>query len=1006
MEIPPQDNLCLSLHVVGDSETEDPLPLNTAYASNCDSITKSCNPILDERSPDPARITMQLRRSPRLHLTLSASAFSRKRKANAAALGLGSTEGGLVFRSGKVVTDTALIEFRDTPVRGIEDSDGSGKVLRSGKVAESTALIEFQGTPVRRIEGVLGSDGGSSSGKVLRSGKVARDGLTKLRDNEEGKRTPVKGNGALGGKVGKAKGLDSSSNKARKQKAVAFLVGEPIPDVEARDKWNWRYQLKDQRRKGQGWILNANEEDEIILNVECHYSQAKVGGCMFSIGDCAFIKGDGKEKHVGRILEFFRTTENEDYFRVQWFYKASDTVMKDMASFHDKKRLFYSTLENDNPLDCLISKVNVIEITREPGFQLKADQSTDFYYDMEYCVEYSTFRNLLTDNSVLRRAISSLNYTDTFRTTASTPSLEEDLSNCRSQKSDFALLDLYAGCGGMSTGLCLGAELSSVKIVTKWAVDYQKSACDSLELNHPETQVRNMPAEDFLELLKEWEKLCNLYALGFDDSGINDSDTVESNISTDSLEDVEVPRGEYEVSSFVDIAYGTISKSGKQGLKFKVRWKGYDSSEDTWEPIEGLSNCQDHLKDFVRSGSKSKILPLPGDVDVICGGPPCQGISGYNRFRNVDAPLTDERNHQIVVFMDIVKFLKPRYVLMENVTDILRFDKGSLGRYALSRMVHMKYQARLGIMPAAGYGLPQFRLRVFLWGALSSEKLPQFPLPTHDVVVKFSPPSEFEQNTVAYSEGQPRDLEEAAILRDAISDLPAVTSQETREEMTYEMQPETEFQKYIRSTKYEITGHTSNDVPETKTRVLYDHRPYQLSEDDYLRVCMIPHRKGANFRDLPGVIVDQDNKVSRDPTKELEMLPSGRPLVPDYVFTFEKGKSKRPFARLWWDETVGTVVTFPSCHSMAVLHPEQDRVLTLREFARLQGFPDYYRFCGTVKERYCQVGNAVAVSVSRALGYALGMAIQKMDGDGPLLKLPPKFSYLVPERTEKLASEQ
>lgn len=38
-----------------------------------------------------------------------------------------------------------------------------------------------------------------------------------------------------------------------------------------------------------------------------------------------------------------------------------------MASFHDKKRLFYSTLENDNPLDCLISKVNVIEITREVG---------------------------------------------------------------------------------------------------------------------------------------------------------------------------------------------------------------------------------------------------------------------------------------------------------------------------------------------------------------------------------------------------------------------------------------------------------------------------------------------------------------------------------------------------------------------------------------------------------------------------------------------------------------
>ncbi|KAH7576430.1 hypothetical protein JRO89_XS01G0063300 [Xanthoceras sorbifolium] len=109
--------------------------------------------------------------------------------------------------------------------------------------------------------------------------------------------------------------------------------------------------------------------------------------------------------------------------------------------------------------------------------------------------------------------------------------------------------------------------------------------------------------------------------------------------------------------------------------------------------------------------------------------------------------------------------------------------------------------------------------------------------------------------------------------------------------------------------------------------------------------------KGANFRDLPGVIVGIDNVARRDPTKEKMLLPSGKPMVPDYALTFEQGKSKRPFARLWWDETVPTIVTFPGLHSMAVLHPEQDRVLTIRECARLQGFPDYYRFCGTVKER-------------------------------------------------------
>lgn len=115
------------------------------------------------------------------------------------------------------------------------------------------------------------------------------------------------------------------------------------------------------------------------------------------------------------------------------------------------------------------------------------------------------------------------------------------------------------------------------------------------------------------------------------------------------------------------------------------------------------------------------VLPIPkGTVDVICGGPPCQGISGFNRFRSREDPLKDEKNKQLVVFMDIVEYLKPKYVLMENVVDILKFADGFLGKYALSRLVAINYQARLGLMVAGCYGLPQFRMRVFIWGALPS----------------------------------------------------------------------------------------------------------------------------------------------------------------------------------------------------------------------------------------------------------------------------------------------
>ncbi|MFS7950080.1 putative DNA (cytosine-5-)-methyltransferase [Helianthus anomalus] len=79
-------------------------------------------------------------------------------------------------------------------------------------------------------------------------------------------------------------------------------------------------------------------------------------------------------------------------------------------------------------------------------------------------------------------------------------------------------------------------------------------------------------------------------------------------------------------------------------------------------------------------------------------------------------PLKDPKNHQFVVYMDIIDILKPKFVLMENVCDL--------------RLVYMNYQTRMGIMAARSYGVPQCRLRVFLWGA----NMMMFPLPTHEVV--------------------------------------------------------------------------------------------------------------------------------------------------------------------------------------------------------------------------------------------------------------------------------
>ncbi|KAF5754366.1 putative DNA (cytosine-5-)-methyltransferase [Helianthus annuus] len=767
----------------------------------------------------------------------------------------------------------------------------------------------------------------------------------------------------------------------------SFFIGDPVSDEEARRRWPWRYNCLGLKSDGCGPKTKNNDDDDdddiLVLNVKCHYLQAKVETHVLDLGDCVTVKGEGDHDHVGRIIEFFKTTVNQDFFRVQWFFRAEDTVIKDASSSNDERRLFCSTLMNDNALDCIISKVKVVKI--QPGINLKSIPACDYYYDMQYNINYSTFSTIKDDASSNNFRLSSCHNKEEINSNGSIDdNSNEKVTSFKPKKLELTLLDMYSGCGGMSTGLCFGAKISGVDLFTKWAVDANEDACESLRLNHPDTQIRNESASDFLDLIKEWDKLCKKYPVKKRTQHVPPDDVIPSK------EHNVVPKDEYEVEKVVDICYSELGGSSKRGLKFKVRWAGYGPNDDTWEPIEELSKCKDKIREFVQKGIKANILPRPGDVGLICGGPPCQGISGHNRHRNLESPLEDEKNYQIVVFMEIINFLKPKYILMENVVDILRLANGCLARYAISCLVRDYYQVRLGIMAAGCYGLPQFRLRVFLWGAHAEENLPPFPLPTHDVVFKHGAANGFERNIVAYDEGKRPKLEKCVLLKDAISDLPPVSNTEIRDKMRYTSPPETEFQKFIRATKSDMLGIASGSSRGEKP-LLHDHRPLPLNEDDYLRVCRVPKRKGANFRDLPGVVFDNDNTVSR--ASEPELMPSGKHWVPDYALNFRHKKNTRSFARLWWDETVSTVLCTPNYRAEAMLHPEQDRVLTIRENARLQGFPDYYALSGNVKQRYRQVGNAVAVPVGRALGYALGMALHKLTGDEPLITLPPKFAH-------------
>nr|AQM49845.1 chromomethylase 3 [Boechera holboellii] len=784
------------------------------------------------------------------------------------------------------------------------------------------------------------------------------------------------------------------------ENSIARFLDEPIPESEAKTLWPDRYKPIE---KPKAPSRKKKDDVEEIIQARCHFRRAIVDEChTYELNDDAYVQaGEGNNPFICKIVEMFEGANGKLYFTAQWFYRAADTVIGKLNVLISNKRVFFSEVRDTNELGTLVKKLEILMISLNENTEetIAATKTCDYYCDMNYLLPYSTFEALQHDTKIALSESSTIS--------SDIVSEDEEASQATGAQREATLLDLYCGCGAMSTGLCMGAQLAGLNLATKWAVDMNAHACKSLEHNHPETQVRNLSAEDFLLLLKEWEKLCIHFSLrkcpnSEEHNNLYGMTIVEDNEDGSKESDNEDDGEVFTVEKIVGISFGDPKMIKKRGLYLKVRWLGYEPLHDTWEPIEGLSNCREKIKEFVEHGYESCILPLPGGVDVVCGGPPCQGISGHNRHRNEEQPLEDEKNMQLLVYMNIVEFLKPKYVLMENVVDMLKFAKGYLARYAVGRLVQMNYQSRMGMMAAGAYGLAQFRMRFFLWGALSSEMLPQFPLPTHDVVMRGVIPVEFERNTVAYDEGHTVKLADKLLLKDVISDLPAVANSELRDEMRYDKDPETPFQQFIRLRKDEVLGSLTKS--KSKKHVLYDHHPLKLNIDDYQRVCRVPKRKGANFRDFPGLIVGPDNVVHIDESVERVKLESGNPLVPEYAVNFVRGTSSKPFGRLWWDETVPTVVTRAEPHNQVIIHPQQDRVLSIRENARLQGFPDYYKLFGPTKQKYTQVGNAVAVPVAKALGYALGIAFRGLTvGDDPLLTLPEGFATLKPNLPSELA---
>jgi DNA (cytosine-5)-methyltransferase 1 len=151
----------------------------------------------------------------------------------------------------------------------------------------------------------------------------------------------------------------------------------------------------------------------------------------------------------------------------------------------------------------------------------------------------------------------------------------------------------------------------------------------------------------------------------------------------------------------------------------------------TMSGILQVGDANDILSSIVqgRRKWKNQELPQPGEIDMICGGPPCQGFSGLNRFK--DRKAASFNNCLIVTFLSYVEHFKPKFVLMENVRNLVNAIDGKVARLILRGLLELGYQCSMGLFQAGQYGVPQSRRRVLILATPSDQQLPEFSKPIH-----------------------------------------------------------------------------------------------------------------------------------------------------------------------------------------------------------------------------------------------------------------------------------
>jgi DNA (cytosine-5)-methyltransferase 1 len=325
-------------------------------------------------------------------------------------------------------------------------------------------------------------------------------------------------------------------------------------------------------------------------------------------------------------------------------------------------------------------------------------------------------------------------------------------------------------------------------------------------------------------------------------------------------------------------------------------------------------------------------LGLPrGELDLIAGGPPCQGFSINAPKRSSD----DSRNHLFREFLRFVEEFQPRAVMIENVPGMVSFEGGATLEAILESLSRIGYEADVRILYAPHYGVPQTRWRTIILGARCGiDPGAIFPEPLRQAPVRVNFTSQFGGKNLI-------DLPLAVKLpphvtvRDALSDLPALRNGETGDPVKpYRYPPGNDYQRLMRVNSPGVTCHEAA----------------RLSRINIERLSHIP--PGGNWTDIPEALLPRGMRRAR------------------------RSDHTKRYGRVDPNGLASTILTKCDPHWGAYFHYEQDRAFTVREAARLQSFPDAYVFLGSRVEQYEQVGNAVPPLLAAAVGRSIASALQ------------------------------